>query len=386
MNKKILVLCTILMMVTALVFGCATPEEEAPSAAPTQLTSQPDTTPEPVVETTPEPEPEDDAVIPENMSPTTGRLDTTTTYGPVMVQIDNEGGGRARQMNLQQADVVYETLIEGVDTRLSAIFNDVIYKDDAPDKLTTGPIRSSRYYHQWIQGEWDALYVHMGGPDSTNNPESDIWGDSGDHVKQRINGAGKGTANSNMFYKNDRGESISDYAMTDVIADAEIYNYTPKEREPFQYYPLEDYADEKEIEKIDLSFLKSPGFVSYTYDPATDLLTRYFNGDESIDHATGDPIQVQNLIVQFTTVTTMPNDSPRQLVNMFGEGPAEFIIHGKHLTGTWKRADNSESTEYYLDNGDEVTFAPGNTWIAVHPNTKAVEVTYQDGSTYDSHE
>jgi hypothetical protein len=34
-----------------------------------------------------------------------------------------------------------------------------------------------------------------------------------------------------------------------------------------------------------------------------------------------------------------------------------------------------------VENGEEVTFAPGNTWIEIHPNNKQVITTYDDGTT-----
>jgi hypothetical protein len=187
-----------------------------------------------------------------------------------------------------------------------------------------------------------------------------------------------------MFSALRSGKSVSDYAATDIIEDAGIYNYEPKEREPSKYYPEEDYADEKEITQINLSFLKSPGWVYYTYDADKDKLIRHMWGSEHKDTNTGEAIEVQNLVVQYTGVGLMENDLGRQRINIFGEGPAEFIIHGKHLQGTWKRDSIDDSTKYYLDNGEEVTFTPGNTWVAVHPNTNNITIEYADGTEYDS--
>ncbi|MGI6152639.1 MAG: DUF3048 C-terminal domain-containing protein [Christensenellaceae bacterium] len=381
--KKGLFLVLAIVMALTLFIGCSD-KEEAPEETPTQVSSVEEAPAEEPAEEIPE-EPEEQGYIPENMSPTTGLTDTTTVYKPVIVQIGNEPDERP-QTGIQSADVVYETNIEGIDSRFTCVFNDIIHKADAPDSFDVGPVRSSRYYHQWIQGEWDALYVHMGGPDKTNNPDSDIWGASGEHIKQRINGAGKGAVNSNMFSPLRSGVSIEKYAATDIIEDVGIYNYEPTEREPFKYYPEESYADEKEIAEINLSFLQSPGWVSYKYDADKDKLLRYMNGNEHKDLNTGEAVEVQNLIVQYTGVALMENDLGRQRINMFGAGPCEFIIHGKHLRGTWERATNSDSTKYYLESGEEVTFTPGNTWIAVHPNTKNITIEYADGTEYDSAE
>jgi len=384
--KRIVTIVLAVSLAFSLFAGCSPKQATEETPEPTMLSSstdEPEETPEPSTE----PEPEEPAEAnPENMSPTTGRTDTTTTYKPVIVQIDNEPSGRP-QRGPQLADVVYETLIEGIDTRLTCVFNDAIWSDDAPESIKVGPVRSSRYYHQWIQGEWDALYVHMGGAENVNNPESDIWGASADHIKQRINGAGKKTSNSNLFYPFKDGQSVSNYAAIDLKKAVDVYDYEPKEREPFKYYPLEDYADEKQIDNIELSFLSKPGWVEYRYDSDKDKLIRYMNDKAFVVQETEGPVEVQNLIVQYVPVSTMPNDAgDRKKIDVFGTGPAEFIIHGKHLKGTWERKNDSDPTKYYLENGVEVTLTPGNTWIAMHPNNKTVIINYEDGTEYSTND
>ncbi|MEG0357490.1 MAG: DUF3048 domain-containing protein [Christensenellaceae bacterium] len=375
MKKSLLIALAILMAFSVLA-GCSPTTPESP-AQPTKITSGED---KPIA--TPAPE-TPSADIPENVSPTTGMENTTTTYKPVMVQIDNEPGARP-QTGVQNADVVYETPIEGSDTRLTLLFNDAIWSEDGPEELVAGPVRSSRYYHQWIQGEWDALYVHMGGPDKTNNPTSDIWGDSGDHVKQRINGAGSHSSNGDMFYPLRSGQSVSNYAAIDVKKAADIYKYEPTQKQEFTFYPLEAYDDAPEIDKIELAFMNKPGWVEYQYDKDKDKLIRYMSGKEFIAEETGEPVEVQNLIIAYTTVTEMPNDAPRRQVDVIGEGPAEFVVHGKHLKGTWSRPSGSDPTTYTLENGEDLVLTPGNTWIEIHPNNKSIVTTYTDGKTHDT--
>lgn len=369
--KKIVVIGLSLLMVLAVFTGCKS--EEAPSAQPTKI-STPTATPEVSAE------PTEANAIPENVSPTTGLENTTTKYKPVMVQIDNESRYKFPQWGIQLADVVYETPVEGTDTRLTILLNDAIYSSDAPDKLVAGPVRSTRYYHQWIQSEWDALFVHMGGPDTTANAESNIWGASSEHVKQRINGAGKHAVHTDMFFKDKDGVKISDKAMTDVIADAKLYDYEPKQRQSFKYYPLEQYTEQPEIEKIELSFYRDAGYIEYRYDSSSDKLTRYMKGKEVVSGETGEGVEIQNLIIQYTNVEDMPKDYGRKKVDVFGSGKAEFVIHGKHMMGTWEREKESDPTVYYLENGDEVTLTPGNTWIEIHPDNRPVVTTFADGS------
>jgi len=379
--KKLLIIALSVLMSISMFAACAKTEEpEEPEVQPTMISSTNDEEDVTEAEPTEEPQEEEQGYIPENVSPTTGLENTTTTYKPVIVQIENEPPARP-QRGIQWADVVYETMIEGIDTRFTCIFNDVLYTEGTPEELEVGPVRSSRYYHQWIQGEWDALYVHQGGAE-TPNKESYIWGESAEHIKQRINAAGKNPSNANLIYRRkNTGKALEHTAYTELRADADVYNYEPKQRQSFKFYPEEAYTDEPEIEKIELSFWSKPGWVEYRYDKDSDKLIRYMSDKEFIAEETGKPLEVQNLIIQYTSVSDFPDEGGRKKIEMFGEGPAEYVIHGKHLKGTWSREDSAGApTIFKLDNGEELTLTPGNTWIEVHPNNKTVVTTYADGT------
>ncbi|MDL2237993.1 DUF3048 domain-containing protein [Christensenellaceae bacterium OttesenSCG-928-K19] len=381
--KKTLLIALAVILAIGVFFGCS--KEEEPEPEPTTIEAA-------TAEPTQEPEWEDveeEYTPPENISPTTGLEGTTTEYKPLFVQIGNESHERPQQ-GLQDADIVYETLIEGTDTRFSAVFNDVLLKDDAPEEFIVGPVRSSRYYHQWLQSEWDAIYIHMGGPDTTGSWESDIYGNSGEHIKQRISGAGKGTAHSELFFKWRENKSVSDYAATDLIADLDVYNYEPQPLQQLNFYPPEEYEGKQEVKSVELPFLRHAGWVTYEYNNAANKLERSMKSSEGdvsafTDLNTGEIIQVQNLIVQYTYVNIMPGDlGGRRKVDLVGSGRADFVINGKHIQGTWERADYSVATTYKDDMGEEITLVPGNTWIAVHPKDQSVVFNYADGTSYET--
>ncbi len=367
--KKILMVVLATLMIVSAFTACAKPQPEE-TVQPTEITSTDGVAAEEPAEETANME-----GIPDSYSPTTG-IEGDGHYKPVIVQIENEPPARP-QAGLQDADIVYETMIEAEATRFTCLYNDVY-----PEEV--GPVRSSRYYHQRIQQEWDALYVHQGGPEDPNFATTYIYGESGEHIKQRVNGVGKDTEYADLVYRRENtGKALEHTAYTNVAKDVEVYNYDPVVLQQFKFYPLEDYADNadaKDIEKVELGFWREPGFVEYRYDAASDKLIRYMGGKEFLDEGTGKAVEVQNVIVQYASVTEAPNEGGRKIVEMSGEGPAEFYIHGKHMTGTWSRPTYGDRTVFMLANGEELTFAPGNTWIEVHPNNKSVVTTYTDGT------
>lgn len=373
--KKILVVMLVAIMVCSVFAACSKPEEE-PAAQPTPTVIAAATaTPTPAATSTPEA-----TIDPASTSPTTG-LPGNTVYRPIMVQIDNADAARP-QTGLSYADIVYETDVDGGDTRFTALYNDAINGEGAPEELIVGPVRSSRYYHQWIQEEWDALYVHMGGPDTTSDSETDIWGSSSEHIKQRINGAGKHAVNTELFFALKDGYSEADFAGIDLMEALAIYDYEPQALQHFTFYPEQDYAGNPEIAAIDLHFFGDKAFASYTYDAAQDKLLRSTRGKEHIDDATGEQLAVQNVIVQYVH-DARANDGPgsdRRIVDVKGSGDALFVIHGKLLKGTWERPTYDSPTTYTLESGETLTLAPGNTWITMLPSGRDITVTYADGT------
>lgn len=366
--KKIVLLAMAVLMAVGVLAGCGETDAGV-SAEPTKVASQT------AEAATQEPQSKD---APKDASPTTG-LPGHPEYKPVIVQIENEKAARP-QAGLQEADVVYETLIEATDTRFTCLFNDTYAKE-------AGPLRSARYYHQLIQQEWDALFVHMGGANNPKFPKTNIYGESGEHIKQRLDGTRSDPPKSILWARKGTGKAVEHTRYVNVAEIAKTYEYEPTQRQSFQFYPLEDYsdnADAKDIKNVELSFWSGnkPDHVEYKYDAKKDKLIRYMDGEEFIAEETDEAIEVQNVIIQYTSVKEAPNEEERKYVDMIGEGKAEFFVHGKHLKGTWERKSEEDPTIFYLENGDEVTLAPGNTWIEVHPDNKQVLVNYADGTDY----
>ena len=121
-------------------------------------------------------------------------------------------------------------------------------------------------------------------------------------------------------------------------------------------------------------FINSENFVWYSYDSTKDVLIRNMDKKEFTDRVTKSAIEVKNLIIQYVTGKSLNDDKGRRLLTMTGTGEAEFIIGGKHITGTWERKNLDSQTFYKDQDGNEIVLKPGNTWIEVHPNTKKVKV------------
>jgi hypothetical protein len=108
------------------------------------------------------------------------------------------------------------------------------------------------------------------------------------------------------------------------------------------------------------TFLRWHGTVPHTYSDGTQV------------HATNVVVQVVKVVL--TDITDVAgNPSPEVIAT--GTGKAYILRGGRIVVGTWKRPSLKDVTKFYDAQGNEVTLAPGNTWVELFPNT--LPVTYK---------
>jgi len=164
--KKYLIMMVLLFILTAVVAGCGGGDEPAEetinvaqdTTAPPETTTAAPTT-EPATTTVPEEtttEAEEVDLTGLAINPLTGLYipEEIAVRRPIGIMINNHRVALP-QSGLAQADVIYETLVEGGIARLFAV-----YKDFNAEKI--GPVRSARHYYLDFAFDFDALYVHYG--------------------------------------------------------------------------------------------------------------------------------------------------------------------------------------------------------------------------------
>ena len=178
--KRLQVLSLVALSSTLLLFGCGNKEEE--------VIVEPVV--EQVIDDISEPEEEEnkdaEAEIDEDTPPEEGMVRSRITNEwvdeevnntrPITVMIPNTK--TASQYGISQADVLYECNVEGSITRLMALFQDWRNFD------RIGNVRSCRDYYIYWSFEWDAFYIHFGGP--FKSPVDVIVTAASDIVQQQL--------------------------------------------------------------------------------------------------------------------------------------------------------------------------------------------------------
>ncbi|MDO4573334.1 MAG: DUF3048 domain-containing protein [Clostridia bacterium] len=306
---------------------------------------------------------------------------------PFMISIDNADGAKP-QTALDQADIVYEFLVEASITRFQALYNDSY-------PVYAGPLRSIRYYFYDLAQEWDAMYLGSGYV-ILQNPYRRIGANmlsNNLNVNKIVNyRTSKGalndyeSQNGDKFRSGEPGRS-SVHAMYVRVQSLvnKYYEHQPEPEERFRFMENVSYEGAPSFTSVSLPYAakNNPDWVQFSYDAKSNRLYRFEGGAASINRVlsadgtsyTEEQFSVQNLIVQHVEYGYVPGDDKgRRSCELIGGGACDYFINGQHLRGAWSRPTAEDHTQYLLEDGSLVILEPGNTWIAVHPNDKEITV------------
>ena len=282
-------------------------------------------------------------------------------FRPIAVMIDNEGTKSMPQGGLDKAQVIYEIIVEGGETRLMPVF-----WGTEPEMI--GSVRSSRHYFLDYMMENDAIYVHFGW-----SPKA-----KADIEKLRINNI-NGVANSGGIFwdlTKDRGNWQDSYTSMQKIQDyvkKVKYRTSSDKKHVFSYNQsvVEPISGDK-TEKISIGYSASYT-CGFQYDQQSKTYLRNRKGKPQIERTTGLQLAAENIIIQFVKNHTIKGDTAgRQEVYTVGNGSGYYITHGKAIKIKWSKSDRSAPTKYMDESGNAIKLNPGQTWVQITPTTGKV--------------
>lgn len=263
---------------------------------------------------------------------------------------------------LNDADLVYEIIVEGGETRLMAIF-----KGKNLSKI--GPVRSARHYFIDYALENDAIYTHFGW---SPQAESDIKTYNIDN----INGISE---SSDSFWRTKDKYAPHNVATSTEkimeIAKKKGYRTTSERKSVLNYVTEEiDLNEGTQITKVTIpySYLQK---VSYEYDEENKLFIRYARGKQQIDWNTDEPVTTKNIIITFAQNYTLNDreNKGRQGLKNIGTLDGYYITNGKYIKITCEKSSRTTKTVYKDLQGNEIQVNDGNTFIQICPIDAVVE-------------
>jgi Protein of unknown function (DUF3048) N-terminal domain/Protein of unknown function (DUF3048) C-terminal domain len=346
-KRSRLVLCCALFVVFALsVAACGGGGDDAAATDATTRT-------EPVTTTTAAP----------IIAPLTGLVDPTgvsMTRPAMTVKIDNTRPALP-QWGVDQADVVYEEVVEGQITRLALMF-----QSQAPGKI--GPIRSVRNTDQAIVWPVGGIFVYSGGAQISIRSISEA----------PVHLIDEEAAGDTMFRDRSLRAPFNLYGIGDKLF---AEGGEPVPPPPiFQFRAAGASAVGEPATSFNVGFrgTNPSNAVNWTWNPASGSYTRNVFGADLMT-GTGAPIAPQNVVVQFVNYVGGEGrggaGAEGSEAEMLGTGEAWVFTGGVVIKGSWRRDSKEAPTRFVDSAGAPIALAPGQTWVELPQIGYAVTVT-----------
>jgi len=260
----------------------------------------------------------------------------------ISVVINNDPAARPSS-GLQEADFIYEFLVEGGHTRYLAVYRE--YHDE---NFEIGPIRSLRPYFAFQSLDHGGIIAHSGYSARTREMIQGLGlfqiADHGDNFWRDASRRRP----HNLYTSIDK---LYDISADELQVEEHTYSLEPSGEE-------RNYEEEHFIE-IDYSPINR---VSYSYDEEQEVYFRYINEQPHTDRETGEQYYADRLIIRKTPHRNVPGTDLVD-IDLSGSGDGRLYEKGRRYDITWER-DGSETVYRYMD-GTEVDPIPGTTWVQV---------------------
>jgi hypothetical protein len=270
----------------------------------------------------------------------------------VALKIENAAVARPLS-GLEHADLVYEELVEGGETRFMAIFH-------CGDANKAGPIRSARLVDPAIMMPKTKILGYSGG----NQTVLDALNDAG------VVSVTEDSAGNAMERVPREGLSLEHTLYADSGAVRRIGRKKFDDAPPDDVFSFGDIdGDSKKASSISLNF---GGASEITYEWSRGGWRRFQDGDPFVAES-GDQIVVDNVLVEehnvrASEVVDVTGTPSIEIVNETGKGHAVLFRDGRALEGRWRRESIEDPVSFETKAGKEMILAPGVTWIELVPS------------------
>lgn len=256
---------------------------------------------------------------------------------------------------LEDAEVVYEELVEGGITRFLAIYH-------CTDTKKAGPIRSARIVDPAIMTPITRILGDAGGNDIVLDAL-----DKANIISIDENKAGKAMR---RVYR--PGYSSEHTLYASIRGLREIGQKSYKKPPPDDIFVFGDSPEGTKVRSVTMVFSGSTT-VGYKWTGG-----KWHRSDdaEPLTMESGVPIAVDNVIIEqhevnfSKTIVDVAGNRSVEIGDVTGSGKAVLFRDGVMIEGRWLRKTVESPVSYRTKDGDPMILDPGTTWIELLPDAK----------------
>jgi len=285
---------------------------------------------------------------------------------PLMVRVGNDPGARP-QVSLNEADLVYEEIVEWWVTRFTAI-----YLSRDPEMIA--PIRSARLINLQLAPQYQAALAHSGGSDPVR------W----ELSQSEIVNLDEFFVPSPYFYRPNEGwqtrlafdaQAGRDYLDGEGLdSQIKLRGFAFSEKLELEQLPKQAVIDAGEVT---IPYPRQTSQARWSYDRQSGKYVRFTTGEPMLDF-NGGQITAANVIIYFadhqeTDIVEDSNGATSIRIVVNGRGAAWIARDGKLLKANWD-TDGRETPMFIFDDGQPAPLKPGNSWVQVVPLDYQIEI------------
>lgn len=281
---------------------------------------------------------------------------------PVAVMVNNIKPAFP-QYGVAQADVIFEVLVEGNQTRFMCLYGDYT---QVP-KICS--VRSARKYFPAISEGFDAIYVHWGMAEPIR-----------EYVESLELTRYDGNEDGNGLYGRDKDRKAAGYSLehTGYFDGTKLVSVLEKNKErtdieadknstAFLFNASDVTPEGKECTKVTVKF--GAATAVFDYNAETGTYFKMHNGEKHIDGKEGTQLEFENVFVLETEIGLDPNGTHKD-VN-WHEGTGYYACNGVVQEITFKKDSEQDRLLLFGADGKELSINPGKSYFAINETGKA---------------
>ncbi|MFP5297853.1 MAG: DUF3048 domain-containing protein [Actinomycetota bacterium] len=256
---------------------------------------------------------------------------------------------------LEDAEVVFEEVVEGGITRFMAIYH-------CTDSTKAGPVRSAREVDPAIMMPITKILAFSGANQTVLNALDEAGVVVVDETGS--NGAMERVARAGLTSEHTL------YADSKAVRKVARKGYSdPPPDDMWEFGSLEDNGKTKKAGEVTIGF-SGATTVGYTWDGDGYLRTQ---GGQPFMAESGEQIKVPNVLIEehevnYSSVTDVAGNPSVEIADETGSGKAVLFRDGRAIVGTWSRESIDSPVVFETKSGDKMVFAEGAVWIHLVPS------------------
>lgn len=281
---------------------------------------------------------------------------------PVAVMVNNVKAALP-QYGISEADVIFDIVVEGDQTRLMAVYADYT---QVPYICS---VRSCRYYYAALAKGFDAYYIHWGQDMEILDYLNSLGLDKFDGMSNEGGLFGRNQDRLNSGYVLEHTGDFDGEKLVAAIEKKKMRTELLEGKQgtafKFNKYGRVVQPEGDACSEVFIDFGAQNATLKYNAD--TNTYFKEFNGEAHMDASTDTQLEFTNVFVLETAIKVRDSAGYKTLDWKGGEDSTGYYVsNGAVQKIHWMKDSESDYLKFYDENGEELSINRGKSYIAIN--------------------